>query len=147
MGVSNGQLGNATVLNAAFLAKNADTTTTFKVKARRFDTTQTDLTLVNNSSGVVTGALLDKTIYRSARFVWQAHRKTNSSELAQMGSCMLIYDGTNWNIYDGAASGVDAGVTFTINTSTGQVSYATTNQTGTNVEQKLSWYHADVMTL
>jgi hypothetical protein len=86
-------------------------------------------TLANNQATTnVTGLILDKTKRQSALIACEVHRKTSTTEAIAVGFLKCIYRALTdtWDIAD-ELSGDDHGVTFTIDPTTGQVKYATTN--------------------
>ncbi len=102
----------------------------------------TDFTVTNNSAAqTVTGLIFDKTVIRSSRFEWAAYRKSTggSGIRVQTGQCMVIHDDTNWALSYGAMSGVDAGITFAIDATTGQVTLDADDNGGTPVTNKITW--------
>lgn len=95
--------------------------------------TSVQFTLANNTAAqTITGLILDKTLLRSARIEWQAYRKATGGLLrVQRGALYAIHDDTNWTLTDLGTSSVDAGLTFAINATTGQVTVDTDDNTGT----------------
>lgn len=82
----------------------------------------------------VTSMLLDGTQYGSAKIGWRVLRISTgggAQTRAQAGTLLAIFDGTNWSLSDGSATGTDAGVLFTINASTGQILYTSDANGGT----------------
>lgn len=86
--------------------------------------------IANNQSSPasVTGLLFDKTKIRSVRIEFQIFR-TATAQKAERGTLLLVHDGTNWD-YALQGSVGDSGVTLSVNTSTGQVLYASDNMAG-----------------
>lgn len=93
------------------------------------------ITLLNNSAAIdIPDLLFDSVDVRSFEFKWTAYRESTgggANIVAQRGSVLGIWNGTAWKIVDGQATPDDAGVTFDIDLTTGQVNYTTTNQAGT----------------
>lgn len=98
-------------------------------------TTPGQIVLQNNVSGIdIPDLLFDSSLIRSFEFTWTAYRETTgggANVLVQRGSVLGIFNGTDWKVVDGAATPDDAGITFAINASTGQITYSATNQAGT----------------
>lgn len=91
-------------------------------------------TLLNNQSPAVnlTGVILDKTKYRSVEISYDLKRRDSLNfywENARMVA--RVNDANNWELYIAPGVGVeDHGTVFTIDASTGQVKYTTTNMGG-----------------
>jgi hypothetical protein len=104
----------------------------------------TDFTITNNQStpANVTGCLFDGSQVRGARISYCVYRNTTgggATELSERGDIFITYKtvaGT-WEIAIAGAVG-NAGVTFSI-TNGGQVQYTSTNITGTNNVQKITF--------
>ncbi len=82
----------------------------------------------------ITGLLMDKTAYRSRLIEWQVYRKSTGGGATlrvQCGSFYVWHDDTNWTLTYGPQSSVDAGVTFDIDATTGQITYQSDSQAGT----------------
>lgn len=96
-------------------------------------TTGTKFTIANNNgSQDVTGLVFLSTEVRSAEFKWQVFRSaTGGLTRAQRGSCMVIWNGTAWEIVYGPMTPTDAGVGFAIDGTSGQVNIGADDNTGT----------------
>jgi len=102
---------------------------------------ETAFTVANNQVGAasVTGLVVDKTLYKSAKAFVEVRRKTDTNEVVCNGLLTLIYrDLTSaWEVvesWDGDAHGL----TLTI-TAGGQVQYASDNMSGANYTGKLKF--------
>lgn len=82
-------------------------------------------TIANNQSSAasVTSAILSSASYTSA----QIYAELKRGSTVQIVMIYMYYDGTNWNVEYTGLAGSDAGVTFTIDSSTGQLKYTSTN--------------------
>lgn len=142
-GVSNGQKCEASVLNGAFRFSDFELTDQ-----------STNYTLANNQSSAanIIGLLMDKTMYRSRKIIWQVYRKSTSTGATirvQWGECVVWWDDTQWNLTQLGMSSPDAGVILDVNASTGQVVYTSDNQSGTysSLTSVLKYYIANTMGL
>lgn len=86
-----------------------------------------EITQSVNNSGVdidITGLILSGASYRSAVFSYSIYRSSDSEELSQVGQLMLSYKTTanTWSLSD-TFGGDDAGVEFSIDPTSGQISY------------------------
>lgn len=86
-----------------------------------------EITQSVDNSGVdidVTGLILNGASYRSAVFSYSIYRSSDSEELSQVGQLMLSYKTTanTWSLSD-TFGGDDAGVEFSIDPTSGQISY------------------------
>jgi hypothetical protein len=124
MAIADGQKANATNFNAAFADKNFQTLAA-----------GTNFTIANNvSNQPVTGLIFNKLAYRSVRIEWQIYRKSTGggAQLRVQRGCFFVWhDDTNWTLTQDISSATDAGVTFDIDATTGQITYTSDNQTGT----------------
>lgn len=77
----------------------------------------------------VTGLVFDSSSTRSVNVNYQIVTAT----LTEKGEFDLVYDGSNWALYEGAVSGDVSGITFDVNSSTGQVTYSSGAETSTMV--------------
>lgn len=109
-------------------------------------TTQTQFTVANNQSSAasITSLIFSETSYRSAMVLYTVERRTNTQSYRQTGMLVCHYNHATslWsveNIVWSGSSGLDTGITFSIDTSTGQLKYATDNMSGTGYVGKLSW--------
>ncbi len=84
-------------------------------------------TATSQTNTVVTGLIFDKTITESVTVDYTIKTAT----LFEKGSFTLIWDGTVWAIYGGSLSGDNSGVTFDVNTTTGQIDYTSGAETST----------------
>lgn len=95
--------------------------------------TQVSFAIANNNSpaSAVTGLIVDKTLFKAAFIKYSIDRHTASSNLQQTGQINLVYDETDliWRIEDNSNFD-DAGVVFSVDTSTGQVKYTSSNLAG-----------------
>lgn len=98
---------------------------------------QTSFTIVNNQStpANITGLIFNPTLFRGVKIEYSIYRQTDtaSSAVAQMGQLRFVYNTQAgvWLTSDDYA-GQDAGVTFTIDNTSGQIQYTSTDITGTN---------------
>lgn len=98
---------------------------------------QTSFTIVNNQStpANITGLVFNPTLFRGVKIEYSIYRQTDtaSSAVAQMGQLRFVYNTQAgvWLTSDDYA-GQDAGVTFTIDNTSGQIQYTSTDITGTN---------------
>lgn len=81
-------------------------------------------TIANNQSAAanVTNAVLSSSSFTS----WQIHAEIKRGSVVCIFKITAYYDGTNWNL-DYQEIGGDTGITFTIDASTGQLKYQSTN--------------------
>lgn len=104
--------------------------------------TRQRIVLANNQTdGDVSGLLFDSDLIKSFEFTWTAYRETTgggANIIVQRGSIIGCFNGTDWEIVEGPRTPTDAGITFSINTVTGQVTYTTSNQAGT-YDADLAW--------
>lgn len=97
---------------------------------------QFNQTLLNNvGATAVNNALFNKTLFWEVDLEYFIERRTATQGFVQRGTLVCKYDiyAATWSIDDfilGGSSGPTTGVVFTINASTGQVSYASDNMTG-----------------
>lgn len=101
---------------------------------------QTDFLIANNQSATnVTGLIFDKTTIKAARVEYSIERKTSTQDVQEMGHFYVIHDSRDdqWRIALGMTFFDSSGVTFSINSSTGQIQYATDDLTGSSYEGKL----------
>lgn len=98
---------------------------------------QTSSTIVNNQStpANITGLIFNPTLFRGVKIEYSIYRQTDtaSSAVAQMGQLRFVYNTQAgvWLTSDDYV-GQDAGVTFTIDNTSGQIQYTSTDITGTN---------------
>jgi len=76
--------------------------------------------IASQTNADITDLVFDKLVTESA--IVEYTIKTSAGDF-ESGSLSIWYDGTNWNISQGAVAGDDAGVTLEIDISTGQVDY------------------------
>lgn len=95
-------------------------------------------TLLNNVGATpITGALFNHVLFWEVDLAYYIERRTNTQGFIQRGDLRCIYDPyvAQWsvadNVWDGS-SGPSTGVTFSIDPSTGQVSYSSDDVTGSN---------------
>lgn len=97
---------------------------------------QVDLTLLNNvSATAVTGAVFNPVAWWEVDLQYFIERRTATQSFVQRGLLVVKFDiHTNaWALTDfifSGSSGPITGVTFTVDPTTGQVSYASDNMTG-----------------
>jgi len=102
---------------------------------------EVNFSVENNQSSAtdVTGLLVDSTKEKAATIEYYLYRKTDDIELAQHGQFRVRHKGIEdtWVLATESYAGDDAGVTFSINSATGQVRYTSSNITGANYEGTL----------
>ncbi len=95
----------------------------------------TQFTVANNVSAQdVTDLIFDSTLVKSFEVKFMVYRESTGGGAnikACRGSLLGCFNGTIWEIVEGAATPTDAGVTFDIDTTTGQIKYTADNQAGT----------------
>lgn len=98
-------------------------------------------TINNNQVGAtaVTDMVYSSATYRSIKISYSINRTTSIVNITQTGYIILRVDSVGWNITDNSDQGSIIGVTFTVNTGTGQVSYTSTNASGTGHVGTLKW--------
>jgi hypothetical protein len=90
-------------------------------------------TVSNNVSNQdITGLIFDKTDVKSAFFKFDIERRTDASDVKEMGEVLAMYDneGAAWSL-DWSSSFDDSGVDFNI-TASGQLQYSSDDLTGAN---------------
>lgn len=106
---------------------------------------ETQFTLANNqSASSITGLILDQSVNRSAKIEYTAERRTTTQGYRQTGILIAHYEAFSglWSVDDfvqAGSSGLTTGVTFSIDTSTGQLKYATDNMSGSTYVGKLRY--------
>lgn len=99
------------------------------------DITTTSFSIANNisSPSPITGMNFDPAIVRSSTVTYSIDRSAGGVELAEQGFLLVSYNTTS-NSWELAryGSGSDAGLTFTI--SSGQISYTSSNLTGSSYQ-------------
>lgn len=103
---------------------------------------QTDFLIANNQSAQnITGLIFDKTTIKAARVEFSIERKTTTQDVQEMGHFYVMHDSRDdtWRIAFGMTFFDNAGVTFGINTSTGQVQYTSTDLTGSSYDGKMRY--------
>ena len=103
---------------------------------------QSDFAIANNQSATnITGLVFDKTTYKAARVEYSIDRRTSTQDVQEFGSFYAIHDARNdtWRISLGSAFFDSAGVTFSINASTGQIQYASDDLTGASYVGELRY--------
>jgi len=95
----------------------------------------------NNATTAITGLLFDSAVYRSAEVKFDLRRKTDSFNGMYSGVLKAAYIAGAWVILgpNGDESGDDHGCTFSINSSTGQISIVANNMTGTNYAATIAY--------
>lgn len=89
---------------------------------------QTSFAGASGQSGAnVTGLIFDNSSTESATVEYTVKTAT----YFEKGSFNLIWNGSAWSIHQGAISGDNSGITFDVNTSTGQVTYSSGGETST----------------
>lgn len=90
--------------------------------------------VTNNSSDTdITGLVFDKTTVKSAEFLFDIERRTDTQSKKEQGVAKVHYDneGAAWAL-DWSSSFDDAGVTLEVDASSGQVKYDADDLTGAN---------------
>jgi hypothetical protein len=104
----------------------------------------TDFVLPDFANTDITGMTFDNTKVRSAKVEYTVYRETTgvgANVRVQTGFFWVMWDGTDWGLYDGPFGG-EAGTTFYVsNTATGQVAALTDAGTGTYdpTKSKITW--------
>lgn len=105
---------------------------------------ETQMTLANNQAATnITSMVTDHNTYRSVTYEYTVERRSAAAGYRQRGEIIAEYEafaGT-WSLVDNVkkgSSGPTTGVTFTIDTATGQVKYATDDLSSQTVG-KLRW--------
>ena len=86
--------------------------------------------IANNQSGANITGLVASSAYRVTR-VWYWVRRKATDDVMECGELLIIYNGTNF--YLGRRSietAITAGMDFDVNASTGQVTYTSSNMSG-----------------
>lgn len=83
--------------------------------------------LASQTNANVTGLVFSSASTESVRVFYQIETAT----LFEKGEFDLIYDGSSWELHQGAISGDNSGITFDVNASTGQVTYSSGGETST----------------
>jgi hypothetical protein len=106
-------------------------------------------TIANNQVGAatITDMVYSSATYRSIKISYSINRTTTVINLTQTGTIILRVDSTGWAISDISDQGSIIGVTFTVDTGTGQVSYTSTNASGTGHVGTMKWCVKDQFTL
>lgn len=98
---------------------------------------QTSFNIVNDQiiAADITGLVFDPTLFRGIEIKYSIYRQTDTalSAKAQIGKLRFIYNtqAASWAMSDDYA-GQNAGVEFSIDNSTGQIKYVSSNIAGTN---------------
>jgi len=106
---------------------------------------QTSFTIANNqtSAANITNLIINPATIRAAKIEYSIYRQTATagSAVAQMGQLRVVYNTqqAQWLISEDYA-GQDAGVTFSIDNSTGQVRYTSSNIAGTSYVGALRYH-------
>lgn len=109
-------------------------------------------TLLNNQSSAVniTGLVFDKTNVKSARFLIDCHRETDtgSEQVDEQFELVAMYDPVNdsWSIHWNSIGPDDSYVTFAIS-SAGQVQYLSSNFSGANYDGTLRFGHVRTLAI
>lgn len=85
----------------------------------------------NTTGGTVTGLVFSSASVRAARIKGLVFRKTTEGEVAEIVVLDAIYVNSAWEISEVSSSGSDAGVEFLIDDTTGQVTYNSSDMSGT----------------
>lgn len=99
---------------------------------------QFNQTLLNNvSATLITNAKFDSAVFWEVDLEYFIERRSTSYGYVQRGTliCKFDFNSSLWSITNNilaGSSGPDTGVTFTINSSTGQVYYASDNMAGSS---------------
>lgn len=104
-------------------------------------TAETQQTISNNAAATaITGLLLDSTTLVYARVLVSVYRQTDApTKLRQVFTLDCYFKtGTGWD-FEPQSVGEDSGLTFTIDATTGQISYASSNVAGANYVGKARW--------
>jgi len=105
---------------------------------------QTSFTIANNQSSAanITGLIFNPTLFRGVKIEYSIYRQTDtaSSARAQIGQLRFVYNtqAASWLLSDDFA-GQDAGVTFEVDDSTGQVRYTSSDISGTGYVGSLKY--------
>jgi hypothetical protein len=100
----------------------------------------TSATIANNQSSAasVTGLLLDGVTYRAAHVKFSIYRTTSTAEVAETGTVFAVYK-TVAGTWEAAQSGAgSSGVVLSI-ANTGQISYTSSNLSGTSYNGTMKW--------
>lgn len=106
-----------------------------------FGSDETQFTIANNQAVAanITGLILDKNTYRDARIEMSITRQTASvTELRCYKTVIPYYENGAWAINQ-SDDGSDAGVTISIDSSTGQLKYTSTNMAGLSYVGKMRY--------
>jgi len=104
------------------------------------DAPPTTTTIANNQSSAadISGFLIDGTVYRGAKILYTVYRKTSTLEYSECGELFVTYK-TIAGTWEKAEGGVGAtGVKFFIS-NTGQISYTSTNLSGSSYVGNMNW--------
>jgi hypothetical protein len=103
---------------------------------------ETSFQIANNTLANVTGLIFNPSTYRSVKIEYSIYRKTDTlgSAKAQVGQLRFVYNTQSqiWLMSDDYA-GQDSGVVFSINNTTGQVQYSSSNILGDNYSGVLKY--------
>ena len=105
---------------------------------------ETQFVIANNQSSPanITGLIFDHNTYRSIEVQYTLERRTSTQGYRQTGRLICTYEAfagawTVDNIADSGASGMDTGVEFSIDASTGQLKYVSDDTTGSSYIGKM----------
>ncbi len=100
--------------------------------------------LANNTGPAdVTGVIFDSATVKTFKLDYYVYRETTgggANAKAQRGELLGAWNGTAWEMVDGAFTPTDCGVAFSVDTVTGQVQYTSDNQAGT-YDANLSYFN------
>lgn len=105
---------------------------------------QTSFSILNNQSSPanITGLVFDPTLFRGVELKYSIYRQTDTalSAKAQMGQLRFVYNtqAASWLMSEDFA-GQNAGVEFSIDDVTGQITYVSSDITGTNYTGTLKY--------
>jgi hypothetical protein len=103
-----------------------------------FNQSTTKVVILNNQSALVdlTGVIYDKTKIKSVLHEYEIHRKDNSNEFIEVGSFQVSYktNATSWILVPMQSFNDESGVTFDVDTTSGQVKYKSTSMNTTGYE-------------
>jgi hypothetical protein len=94
----------------------------------------TQFLLANNTTATIPALIFNSATYQTFEIKYYIYREsisTGANKKGQRGRILGAWNGTSWEIADGEATPTDCGVTFTIDPTSGQISYTTDNQAGT----------------
>lgn len=96
--------------------------------------------IANNGAGAITGLIFDSDDFKSAVVEFDLRRKTDVESAIFIGRLTAAFDGTAWLLLgpSGESHGDDPGVAFTIDATTGQISYSSSNMSGTGYDGVIS---------